>query len=147
MKTLLIVRGLSGSGKTEFATLVADTVVSADDFFVVHGEYQFDPTKLPQAHQWCQRTIRESLLLQPFRRVVAVANTFSQRWEMEPYLQMAEELSTRAHVVDLFDGGLDDDALAVRNSHGVPLATIQAMRERWEHQWRSGNPLPPWERN
>ncbi len=142
-KTLLIVRGLPSSGKSSFATLVADTLVSADDF---PGLYEdgFNPSLLPQAHAWCQRTIRESLITQPNRPIVAVANTFSQRWEMEPYLVIASELGARSYVVDLFDAGLSDAELEARNTHGVPLTGIQAMRGRWEHDWKIGNPVPPW---
>tara|TARA_Y100000034_G_scaffold99818_1_gene122831 strand:- start:2886 stop:3155 length:270 start_codon:yes stop_codon:yes gene_type:complete len=76
---------------------------------------------------------------------VVVHNTFSTRWEMEPYLRMAGG-TTVVSVLDLFDGGCTDEELFKRNSHGVPLETITAMRARWEHDWKVGNPLPPWER-
>ena len=145
-KTLVLVRGLPGSGKSLFATSTAQTVVSADDFFVWDGKYTFEPAKLPEAHAWCQRTVRESLITQPHRKVVAVANTFSQRWELEPYLKMAEEIGCTVHVVDLYDGGLGTHELMARNTHGVPLEGIQRMQDRWEHCWRVGETTPPWER-
>lgn len=143
MKTLLLVRGLPGSGKSSFCNLIADCRTAADDF---PGLYEggFQPALLPQAHEWCQRTTRENLVLMPHRPIVAVDNTFSQRWELEPYLRMAEELSVRVVVVDLFDGGLSDDALVARNTHGVPIGGIEAMRARWELDWKVGNPAPPW---
>jgi hypothetical protein len=65
---------------------------------------------------------------------------------MEPYLLMASEAGASVFILDLFDGGLTDEQLFERNDHGVPLETIQAMRSRWEHDWKKGNPQPPWER-
>ena len=143
MKTLLLVRGLPGSGKSSLSNLIADARCAADDF---PGLYEggFHPELLPQAHEFCQRTVRENLVLMPHRPIVAVDNTFSQRWELEPYLQMAEDLGVRVHVVDLFDGGLASDGLVARNPHGVPIGGIEAMRARWELDWKVGNPAPPW---
>jgi hypothetical protein len=75
-----------------------------------------------------------------------VANTFTQRWEMEPYLRMASQYGARIVVIDAFDGGMTDEELAVKNIHGVPVEGIRAMRNRWEADWRAGDPRPPWER-
>ena len=143
--TLILVRGLPGTGKSTVAALFGPSapVLAADDYFTVSGEYRFDPTFLGQAHSACQHRTREALARNP---VVVVANTFSQRWELEPYFTIAYGHYARVHVIDLFDAGLDDAALAARNVHGVPLASIAAMRGRWEHDWRTADPRPPWER-
>jgi NEDD4-binding protein 2 len=148
-KMLVLVRGLPGSGKSTFAnTLIGEGwTTSADDYFYVDGEYRFDPTKLPQAHQECQVRTRD-LLVKSMKTspCVAVANTFSCRWEMQPYFDLAKRLEATVFVIDVYDGGLTDEELAERNSHGVPLEGIQRMRERWEHNWRVGNLHPPWDR-
>jgi len=147
MQTLTLVRGLPGSGKTSFAGLLASNnksvVLSADDFFTKNGVYSFDPKKLPEAHNYCQMMTR--IQLDNFCSVV-VANTFSQRWEMEVYIRIAKEKNIRLYVSDIFDGGLTNEELHKRNVHQVPLETIASMRMRWEHNWREGNPIPPWER-
>ena len=143
---LYLIRGLSGSGKTTHAKEVLGLLsLAADDYFYDEDNvYNFDPTQLATAHQECQR-YTGSLLSEGTPRV-AVANTFSCRWELEPYLQLAEKYEYEVQVIDLFDGGLTDEELHERNVHGVPLTTIRAMRERWEHDWESGNPTPPWKR-
>ena len=67
---------------------------------------------------------------------------------MEPYFDIAKSFVLQHHVVvDLFDGGLTDEEL-VKQEHtwcGAWKLSI-AMRKRWEHNWREGNPTPPWER-
>jgi predicted kinase len=147
MQTLTLVRGLPGSGKSSFAGLLASNnksvVLSADDYFTKNGVYSFDPQKLPQAHEYCQ--IMTKVQIENFCSVI-VANTFSQRWEMEPYIRIAKEKNIRLHIVDVFDGGLTNEELSRRNVHNVPLDVIATMRNRWEHDWKEGNPLPPWER-
>ena len=65
---------------------------------------------------------------------------------MEPYLQLASEYNIICQVIDLFDGGCDNQELFLRSEHNVPLEAIERMRNRWEFNWRDGNPLPPWRR-
>jgi predicted kinase len=144
MSNLILVRGLPGSGKSTLAKLLQEgggCITSADDYFTAPtGEYNFNPSLLPQAHAQCQEETRKHL----WEGDVIVANTFSQRWEIQPYIQIASEANARLTVVDLFDGGLADAELAQRNIHGVPVAGISAMRARWEHDWAKGNPIAPW---
>ena len=123
---LTIVRGLPGTGKSTYAkTLAVDAVYEADQFFVRDGEYKFDPSRLRSAHEWCRtqvlRALRDGLS-------VAVANTFTQAWEMQPYLDMGYPVDVVAMPHDQFT----DEQLAERNIHGVPVEAIKRMRERWE---------------
>ena len=87
MKTLFLLRGLPGSGKSTLAGDLAQVVYEADMFFMKDGEYQFDPAKLGAAHQWCQESTRQSMINGISR--IAVANTFTVEWEMQPYIDMA----------------------------------------------------------
>lgn len=135
--TLYLVRGLPGSGKSTLAHKLAPRACSADDFYMVNGVYQFDPATLAYAHAHCQSRARTSLLR---GLPVAVTNTFAQRWEMEPYLQMAQLHGYRVTVIDLYDNGMTDEQLAYLTVHGVPEGRIAAMRARWEHDWRTASP-------
>jgi predicted kinase len=145
---LTLVRGLPGSGKSTllerwYAAHDVD-MFAADDFFLdEEGVYNFDPTLLGEAHAQCQSRTRAAL---ENGSSTVVTNTFSQRWELEPYLALAKELEVTVFVIDLFDSGCTDEELFERNVHGVPLEGIRAMRSRWEHDWKDGDPLPPWER-
>jgi predicted kinase len=130
MVTLVLIRGLPGSGKTSFAHLLRMPVCSADDNMVdADGRYAFNSARLEFCHQRCQL---DTAGLLANGENVAVANTFSQHWEMKPYLEMAKKAGARLHVVDLFDGGLTDVELVARNIHGVPHLTISQMRARWQ---------------
>lgn len=151
-KYIVLARGLPGSGKTSLTEMIGVPSVSgimtrpvscsADDFFVDNdGQYNFDPKLLPDAHQSCQDKARNAMQA---GKSVAVHNTFTQRWEMEPYLQMAEEFGYRVIVASVYDGGCDNDTLARRNTHGVPVESIAAMRNRWEVNWQEGDTRPPW---
>lgn len=144
VQTLFLIRALPGAGKTTLAMQLDLDIYEADQFFVdAIGAYIFDPSKLPQAHAECQGNTRACL---EKGDSCVVSNTFTQRWELEPYLQMAKDNNVRVTVIDLYDSGCTDDELKDRNTHGVPLDSIKAMRDRWEHDWKNGNPVPPWER-
>lgn len=130
MATLILIRGLPGAGKTTLAVAMDGTVISADDWMINDkGDYHFDSAHLPYCHRRCQSATADALGM---GKSVIVANTFSQAWELAPYLKIARTCGANAGITDLFDAGLTDAELAARNVHGVPVATIAAMRARWE---------------
>jgi predicted kinase len=75
-----------------------------------------------------------------------VHNTFSCRWEMEPYMDLAKSHGFQVTIIDIFDGGLSNEELHARGTHKVPLKVIEDMRGRWESEWRLHDTRPPWER-
>jgi tRNA uridine 5-carbamoylmethylation protein Kti12 len=140
MVTLYIIRGLPGTGKSTLGkTLAGKQSFAADDHFMVDGEYKFDPSKLGEAHNQCARNVKNALLdgeaairsgVTSFS--VAVCNTFSCRWEYEPYIEMAKELGVRYFVINLFDNDTPLETLFERNVHGVPRHVFKSMYDRWE---------------
>ena len=148
-RTIFLVRGLPSSGKSTLVILGLGEdfpwIFEADTYFINDGKYVFDPKKLPAAHEDCRQRV-ENTIRNTDRAHLVVSNTFTQRWEMEPYIELSRLFGLELIVIDLFDGGCDDKTLFDRNKHGVPLESIARMRERYEHDWRAGNPIPPWER-
>ena len=129
---LILLRGLPGSGKTTLAKIILQLrstdepeILSADDFFEdKEGEYNFDPTKLKEAHNYCQFRCSERMRQQKAR--IVVANTFTQEWEMDEYFKMAERYNYRVHTV------IVENRHGNENVHGVPENKLQQMKNRFE---------------
>lgn len=123
---LIIVRGIPGSGKSTLARMIQastpnSVMVEADDYFMTPAGYVFDGTKLRQAHTHCQSRAKAGL---GAGMTVIVSNTFTQRWEYQHYLDLAEEHQVPVQVIEVHGN--------FPNAHGVPAEKITAMRARWE---------------
>lgn len=145
-KYLVLIRGLSGSGKTTLADIICGDTdsrvsISVDDYFYNEETdvYEFVPEQLKEAHEWCRQET-EACMAQGFE-VVAIHNTFTRRWEVEPYLESAARNKYKVIVTNLYDAGLTDVALAVRSEHGIDTRNVRQQRKRWESDvFRSQTP-------
>ena len=130
---LFLVRGLPGSGKSTFATHIWNeyAVCEADKFFYdKEGNYNFDPSKLKDAHAWCRNEVeirmKDHQINQQFYPEIAVSNTFTQEWEMKDYYELAEKYGYKvvSLIVENRHGG--------KNVHGVPDDKLEIMKNRFE---------------
>lgn len=128
-----ILQGISGSGKSTFARTLSADVVSADNHFMVDGEYRFDPSRLPDAHAECLMTFLACL---SSGRNVVVDNTNTTAVEVAPYYALAQAFGADVEIVRV---ACDPATAAKRTTHGVPEAAVYAMHRRLESF--SG---PPW---
>lgn len=128
-KELFLLRGLPGSGKTTLANQLCGSLVEADRYFMVYGEYKFDASKLKEAHAWCKEQVQNWMETNgrgfDVPRIV-VSNTFTQEWEMKPYYDLAREHGYMVFslIVENRHGG--------KNVHNVPEDKIEQMRKRFE---------------
>ena len=132
-KVLVLVRGLPGSGKSTFANLVWNNyaICEADKFFYdKEGNYNFDASKLKQAHEWCQNQVETKMQDNQnnpqFYPEIVVSNTFTQEWEMDAYYSLAKQYGYQVHsvIVENRHGGV--------NTHGVPEDKLEIMKNRFE---------------
>ena len=130
----VIVRGISGSGKTtflkkhfpEFAT------VSADRFFMQDGVYRFDASKLTEAHAESIRNF--AYMIQERTPLIAVDNTNLRVAEIAVYAQLATAFDYDVYIFTLL---INPVVAAARNVHSVPLDKVAISAYSMEA-------LPPW---
>ena len=128
MKVAIINRAVVGSGKSTMAKAIADLVEncsihSTDDYFMVNGEYKFNPAKLSEYHgknltafaSSCENDIN----------VVICDNTNIISPHCIPYVDNAKVNGYL--VIQLF---FEPDTLnnhLTRNAHSVPQEAIERM--------------------
>jgi predicted kinase len=131
-KILTLVRGLPGSGKSTFANTITNkfSICEADKFFYdKEGNYNFDATKLREAHNWCRDEVeirmKDNQINEQFYPEIVVSNTFTQEWEMEAYFGLANQYGYKVFtiIVENRHGGV--------NEHGVPKEKLEQMKDRF----------------
>jgi predicted kinase len=124
-KILYIVRGLPGSGKSTFAQTLTPNHWEADMYFInENDEYKFNVDEIKIAHQWCRDAVEDAMKRDLDK--IAVSNTFTQEWEMEPYHKLAERYGyTVFHtIVENRHDGV--------NIHDTPVEVLYKMNKRFE---------------
>jgi predicted kinase len=131
-KILTLVRGLPGSGKSTFANTITNkfSICEADKFFYdKEGNYNFDGSKLREAHKWCREQVeirmKDNQINEQFYPHIVVSNTFTQQWEMDIYFGLANQYGYKVFsiIVENRHGGV--------NEHGVPKEKLEQMKDRF----------------
>lgn len=158
-KKVIILRGISGSGKSSYVSgLDNPKVVTADDYFLEpapnydyglgFGEieppfpvtrksdsevffYKFNPALLGQAHAWCFGEFINAL--NSGAKTVVVDNTNIHVWEFENYIQLAGIMGYEVEVKTFKPVTLEEVRLcAKRNAHNVPADIVMKMAFEFE---------------
>ena len=149
-KTLVMLRGISGTGKSILAKQVEKEygakAMSTDDYFMQSGEYKFNPKELGKAHAWNTERAKEAIRA---GKNVIVDNTNTQAWEMKDYVEEAikhgynvvfKEPNWSAELKDK-DGKWNIDFIEKLQQNkdraeigkSLPREIIQRMADRYEH--------------
>lgn len=126
MRTLVIMRGIPGSGKSSIALALAaqcaDTVIcEADQFFNgSDGKYHYLPHLVPTAHLWCYNKAKAAM--EQDTPLVIVSNTSTQRARVEQYLELASVFGYQVQQIVVFgDFG---------SVHNVPDVAMERMKKQ-----------------
>ncbi len=128
--SLILLRGLPGSGKTTLAAILSEAgkypVHSVDSYFEREDtrEYLFDYRENHLAYKQCTEQTRRSMELGCTK--IIIDNTFTLDWEIAPYFKLAHDFQYRVFVltVENYHGG--------ENIHGVSQAQLQKMAEKYK---------------
>lgn len=123
--TLFLLRGVSGAGKTTLANTLSESLgdsiaFAADDFW--GGEYDFEMSRLNEAHQWCQGQAEKAMKYGMSN--VIVHNTLASSKELSPYLYLAEKHNYK--VVSL----IVENRHGNSSVHNVPKTALDRQRNK-----------------
>lgn len=128
MRSLTLIRGIPGSGKSTFARQLQSInphptiVLEADQYFIgIDGKYRYNATKITEAHSWCKEQTQRNL---ETGVSVIVANTFIRKWEMQPYLDMAFKFNIPVTIIIMNN--------EFKSIHDVPQSVIDRMKAQFE---------------
>ena len=123
-KTIYIVRGCPNAGKSTFAKTLGGIHIEADQYFVdADGNYNFDGSKIKNAHAWCLDKVKTNMAVG--RDKIVVSNTFTQEWEFQPYLELAKEYGYKTFTI------IVENRHGNTNEHNVPEDKIEQMKNRF----------------
>jgi len=123
-KIQYIVRGCPNAGKSTFAKTLGGIHIEADQYFVdADGNYNFDGSKIKNAHAWCLDNVKTSMAVG--RDKIVVSNTFTQEWEFQPYLELAKEYGYKTFTI------IVENRHGNTNEHNVPEDKIEQMKNRF----------------
>jgi predicted kinase len=91
-RTLIILKGIGSSGKSTFAKLISKSkICCADDYFEgVNGNYNFDASKLSEAHAHCRQQFDDALNDKNIENIV-ICNTNCKESDYAYYVRVAQE--------------------------------------------------------
>jgi len=121
---LYLLRGLPGAGKSTIGQNLKTVNFEADQYFMKDGQYNFDATKLRDAHEWCQSKVKHCMI--EGVRDISVSNTFTQEWEMEAYYKLAKEHGYMVFSI------IVENRHNGKNAHNVPTETLEKMKNRFD---------------
>jgi len=110
MRELIIMQGISGSGKSFVADALkyyymhlgkSCEICSTDDYWYLEDPttYNFDSTKIATAHNW-NKSMAETAMIYN-REVIIISNTNTTQKEAQPYIDLANKYNYTVRTVSV----------------------------------------------
>jgi uridine kinase len=135
--TILILRGLPGTGKSTLAEVLKlvhkdSVILSSDDYFYDSATktHKFDKEKLVVAHEWNFDRFKKAI--EDKVPNIIVDNSNIKNFHYHHYLDYGQRHDYMVAIVTIPHNDVSDRELAVRNIHGVTRWTILKMKKEWE---------------
>lgn len=137
-RTLYIIRGIPGSGKSSLGnSLCGDRSLAADDYPLLYQDGKYHPEHQSDAHDWLFRSICE-LIEDGSGLSVAVTAIFNPIFYMKRYIGLAQRSGWFAHIVHC-ESVLPSEFLVpnqfrytLPSVHDVSDSVIQYYVDSWE---------------
>lgn len=135
-KTMIILRGPPGSGKTTIANILATSrsvprVLSLDKFRIVDGRYRFDASREKEVLAEYRVALKEAL--DDEEECIILDNVHSRRWEYKREEELGKKYGYRVFVLEVQE---DFWTCLERMVHPVPFEKLREIFERWEPRVR-----------
>lgn len=137
---LILLRGISGSGKSSLAQIMAakhDGFFSDIDWFEadmwheigIKKEYIFDISEIKNSHDWCRLNCEYSLRK---GNSCIVANTFTTINEIMPYVNLAIKYDVTLEILEPKTPWFNNvEECAKKNVHKVPKDVLIKQKNRY----------------
>ncbi|XP_066910344.1 uncharacterized protein [Clytia hemisphaerica] len=138
-KLLFLLRGLPGSGKTTKAMHLTNNaemgvILAADDYFTnEQGVYTFDKSKIKHAHESCKQRAKSNM--EKGVTPICIDNTNTQKYEMKPYVLMAERHGYKVNLVEPTTEWRFDAEICHQKSsknHSLRVEDVKKMKKRYQ---------------
>jgi len=133
-KIFYVMRGIQGSGKSFLAKKLVENgqIFSADDYFMIEGEYNWSGDKLYDAHKWNDRRILQAI--ESDVSPIIIDNTNITLDSLRKCKKFIVEAKKKGYYIEIVETDtswrFDVDELFKRNTHNVPRETIEkAVKE------------------
>jgi predicted kinase len=130
-RTLYLIRGISGSGKSSTARKLTRHNVAADDFPGIYnrdGSYNMELQS--DSHRWCEAQTER--WMQQGKRSIAVHNTFTRPQYVQSYLDLARKYGYAVQILHA-EGVVLADGSRARNVHNVSATVLEKQKNSWEN--------------
>lgn len=152
MVTVIIMRGLPGSGKDRYfryvirrkpikspVNMLATTyvVVSNDSFFTDGDKYDFNKDELHLARLSCFGQFKyelESSVEKGIDKTIVVLNNNVFAWEMAPYIALAELHGIKARIIALYKRPFEGYSIRKKGTPNIEIVKMWDQFE-WNIPW------------